>query len=54
MVRKLGKVLCYMFLFASLDVNLAQSLVIGVRAGGSRGAAAPPVTKMFEIFRAKR
>ena len=32
----------------------AIGVPIGVRAGGVRGAAAPPVTEVFEIFRAKR
>ena len=31
------------------------TVCISVRAGGgARGAAAPPVTEIFEIFRAKR
>ena len=29
------------------------TVCISVRAGGARGAAAPPVTEIFEIFRAK-
>ena len=29
-------------------------VIIGVRSGEARGAAAPPVTEIFEIFRAKR
>ena len=39
-------------------VCLMQKVVwassIGVRAGGARGAAAPPVKEISEIFRAKR
>ena len=33
---------------------LSEHELIGVRARGARGAAAPPVAEIFEIFRAKR
>ena len=46
-------------IFLVLELFLPKSALlvvrtIGVRAGGARGASAPPVTEIFEFFRAKR